>query len=207
MVAVPSQSTSPDEAEQRLLLLGISWEQYEQFLEILEERPGVHLTYLRGALEIMTTSREHERIKKILARLMEAYAGVNKIYLDGHGQQTFRKKAKQRGIEPDECYMVGREKRVPDLAIEVVLTSWKVDKLEVYRGLGIHEVWVHRHGALTVHLLEGNRWIAGVKSRALPAIDLALLQRFALPDAGQTELAEQYRAALRAAARRAERRV
>jgi hypothetical protein len=33
------------------------------------------------------------------------------------------------------------------------VSSWKVDRLEVYRGLGVREVWVWRKDKLTLHRL------------------------------------------------------
>jgi Uma2 family endonuclease len=49
------------------------------------------------------------------------------------------------GFEPielnDECYCIGTEKEFPDIALEVIVTSGGVDNLEVYKRLGIKEVW------------------------------------------------------------------
>ncbi|WP_287129555.1 hypothetical protein [Candidatus Cyanaurora vandensis] len=44
-------------------------------------------------------------------------------------------------MEPDECYSLGQEKAIPDLAIEMMITKSRVNKLEIYRGLGVTEVW------------------------------------------------------------------
>ena len=38
----------------------------------LDQFPALRMTYLEGSLELMTTSPEHERLKKIIARLIEA---------------------------------------------------------------------------------------------------------------------------------------
>src|SRR5688572_24511213 len=127
--------------DQRVILNGVSWDEYDKLRELFDERPGVRMTYLKGALEIMVPSPEHERRKKIIARLIEAYADLFEIDLNGFGNATYRKRAKERGLEPDECYVLGEaEKEVPDIAIEIVL-SHGIDKLEVYRGLGVAEVW------------------------------------------------------------------
>lgn len=58
-------------AESRVVLGNISWQQYHAIGEVLRDRPRLRLTYDRGRLEIMTTSSEHERIKRILGRLIE----------------------------------------------------------------------------------------------------------------------------------------
>ncbi len=39
---------------------------------------------------------------------MELYAHIERIELYGYGSTTFKKEAKQRRAEPDECYLVGR---------------------------------------------------------------------------------------------------
>ena len=84
------------------------------------------------------------------------------------------------GAEPDQCYIVGEDlsKDRPDLAIEVVWTSGGIDKLEVYRQLGIAEVWFWRDERITVHILRGERYEAVLRSSALPGLDTALLASF-----------------------------
>ena len=57
--------------EQRIILYDVTWEKYEQLSDMfVDEFP--RMTYLEGTLEIiMTTSPEHERLKTIIARLIE----------------------------------------------------------------------------------------------------------------------------------------
>lgn len=47
----------------------------------------------------------------------------------------------EASAEPDESYCFGTSKPIPDLVIEVVLTSGHTQKLKRYRALGIPEVW------------------------------------------------------------------
>ena len=75
------------------------------------------MTYLEGILELRTTSPEHERLKKIIARLIEAFVEEADIDLNGYGSATFRRKAAARGLEPDECYSLGELGEAPDIAI------------------------------------------------------------------------------------------
>jgi Uma2 family endonuclease len=61
-------------AEQRLLLEGVSWQQYELLLATLgDDFPDLRLSYLEGSLEIMTTSLLHEELKTMIGMLMEAF--------------------------------------------------------------------------------------------------------------------------------------
>ena len=136
------QPTIESIAEQRVVLYGVSWQQYEALLSTLgDDFPNLRLSYLEGTLEIMATSPEHEEIKTTLGMLMEAYFQETRTRFHCIGSATFRKEAKQRGLEPDECYCLGGKKELPDIAIEVVITSGNVDKLEIYKGLGVQEVW------------------------------------------------------------------
>ena len=124
------------------MLEGISWQQYNALVALfINQFPALRMTYLEGTLELMTTSPEHERLKKTIARLIEAFAEELDLDLNGYGSATFRKEAAARGLEPDECYCLGELHEVPDIALEIVITSGGLDKLEVYRGLGVQEVW------------------------------------------------------------------
>lgn len=128
--------------DRRFVLHGVPWETYVALRDTLDESgSGLRMTYLEGTLELMSPSRNHEDYKKIIARLVEAYAEEKDLDLRGYGGMTFRKKAKKRGLEPDECYSLGRMGKRPDIALEVVVSSGLVDKLDVYHGLGVPEVW------------------------------------------------------------------
>lgn len=163
----------------RLLIHGVSWGRYVLIRELLDDHPGLRMTYLEGTLEIMSPSPEHEREKTLIARLIEAWALVRRVPLNGYGSTTFRKEAKERGAEPDECYVLGSPLvEVPDIAIEVVLTSGGIDKLAVYQGLGVPEVWFYRKGGFSLHRLEAGGYVAIARSRFLPDLDLELLTRF-----------------------------
>src|SRR5207247_1067652 len=138
-----------DDADQRVRFHGVSWEAYESLLAMRGESSAVRITYLRGEVEIMAPGKAHERDKKKLARLVEAWAEENGVLFEGFGSWTLKKREAERGAEADECYVVGRPDSdesidVPDIAIEVVQTSGGIDKLEVYRGLGVREVWFWR---------------------------------------------------------------
>jgi hypothetical protein len=52
-----------EEGERRVLLRGVSWSAYVRLRDSVKS-PGVRMTYLEGALEIMTVGRTHEVRKK-----------------------------------------------------------------------------------------------------------------------------------------------
>lgn len=183
--------------DHRVVLHGVSWPQFEAFLRIRGERACVRITYLEGELELMSPSWNHEGIKKCLARLLEAFAEERLLPLNGFGAWTLKRRARDSAIEPDECYCLGPRRRVPDLAIEVIWTHPAIEKLEVYRRLGVREVWLWEAGALAVHVLGPKGYAQGERSALLPDIDLALLTRFVNAE-DQTAAVRAYRAALRA---------
>jgi Uma2 family endonuclease len=154
------------------------------------------MTYLEGLLEIMTTSRGHEVEKKLIARLLELFCLERDIPLYGYGSMTFRKEEKQRGLEPDECYCRDRDKDIPDIALEVVKSHHAIDKLEVYRGLGVREIWVFEDGAFALFELRGESYAGIETSAVLPEVDLARLAHFAVQTDQHAALVA-YRAELR----------
>ncbi len=92
--------TTPFSGEQRLVLYGIDWQTYGKLLDAFGERP-LHLTYDCGKLEIMTLSPRHERLKKWLARLIEAMCLELSIAIACFGSTTYRREDLQRGLEPE----------------------------------------------------------------------------------------------------------
>ena len=195
MLLLDPKTLQPTE-DQRIILYDVVWEQYEQLSDMfVEEFP--RMTYLEGTLEIiMTTSPEHERLKKIIARLLEAYAEEKDINLNGYGSATFRKEAVKRGAEPDECYCIGELNEVPDIAIEIVLTSGGIDKLEVYRGLGVKEVWFWENQQFCFYYLsEDVKYTQIYRSVLLPDLDPVLLASF-VSEINQTQAVKKFRQAL-----------
>jgi Uma2 family endonuclease len=181
IAATPAPQARPTSAEQRMLLHGVSWRDYVILREALDT-PGLRMTYCEGMLELMTLSFGHESDKTSIARLVELYGFVRRVRLNGYGSTTFRREAKQRGAEPDECYCVGRamtEGQFPDIVLEVIHTNPLIDKLHVYAGLGVPEVWLFRHGAFEIYRLAGEKYDLVERSSFLPELDFALIARLA----------------------------
>src|SRR5262245_7019325 len=125
------------EGERRFVVHDVPWWTYVALRDALDHRGSLKMTYLEGALELMSPSTLHEDAKTIIARLIEVWAMERNVDLRGFGGATFRREAKQRGLEPDECYKLGKldEDGVPDIAVEVIVSSGLVDKMAVYAGL------------------------------------------------------------------------
>lgn len=188
----------PVDGDQVVVLRGVSWDQY---VALSSNRTSSRplMAYLDGELEIVSTSREHEIDKKLIARFLEAYADAAEVSLNGIGNATFRKKLKAAGVEPDECYCVGPMKKFPTLAIEVVHTSGGVDKLEIYRRLGVPEVWFWIERRFWIYRLVGKTYQPQPTSGELPGLDLERLARVIrmTDESSQTEAVRAYRNSLR----------
>lgn len=187
--------------ESRLIYCGMSWQRYLDFDKALgDDRPGPRFYYLDGELEIVSTSEEHECIKKWLADLLAVYFEEAGTEIMPRGQATMRLALKQAGAEPDESWCIGEEKQFPDLVLEIALTSGGVRKLELYQRFQVPEVWFWRNGKLEIFALresgEGYEKQEAA-SRLLPGLDVGLLERCVAIRSWQ-EARRTFRAALRA---------
>ena len=184
--AIGQTDTNPvasSPSEQRVVLEGVSWRQYELLLATFgEDFPALRLSYLESTLEIMANSPLHEELKKMIAMLMEAYFQETRTRFHAIGSATFRKVTKQRGLESDECYCLGEKKEFPDIAIEVVLSSGIVNKLDIYQGLGVLEVWVWEAGEFALYHLRSDGYERVERSELLPEWDITLLAKYVRPE-------------------------
>ncbi|HEY9668455.1 MAG TPA: Uma2 family endonuclease [Coleofasciculaceae cyanobacterium] len=178
-----------DDPEERFTTSEVSWQQYEALLVKLGDNSHYRVTYLDGVLEIVSPSFRHEKLKKRLATLVEFYLQRKRIKHTPMGSPTVRKRLKKAGAEPDECYCIGEEKRIPDLAIEVVITSSSIDKLETYQRLEVTEVWMWKVNRLTLYrlreetpseFLETHGYERIALSELLPELNISLLEQCVL---------------------------
>ena len=182
MVVTTSQAKkNPVEA----LLSNLTWETLEKLDADLAET-GAQLTYLDGCLEIIAPfSDAHEEPKKTLGQLLEIYMRVKNIRFYGRGSTTIGTKELGARKEPDESYCLGTRKPVPDLAIEVIVTGGGIDTLEIYRRVGVSEVWFWQDGVISVYCLRSTGYDLVSKSELLPELDLRSLEFY-------SRMADQY---------------
>lgn len=175
---------APAIAEPRIPLYGITWQQYEHFIEMFYGHHNLHLIYLKGVLEIVTLSPEHEMLKTMIARLLYVYADALNIDLFSCGSATCKSEATERGLEPDEAFCLGERKQFPDLAIEVIVTSGGIDKLEVYQGLKVAEVWFYKNEKFSVYSLKSDHsgYDAIAQSQIFPNLDLDIMAEYIRPE-------------------------
>jgi Uma2 family endonuclease len=189
----------PDSTDHFVYLHG-RWEDYERLLAMRGESSVPRITYLEGLIELMSPSQYHEIDKTRFARLLEAWAEEAGVDLEGYGSWTLKRKRAKRGAEADECYTVNRravsDRDRPDVAIEVIWTSGGIDRLEVYRKLGVREVWFYERGTLRFFALRGERghesYVEIAQSEFLPQLPRELIL------AGMQDSSQSQTAAVRA---------
>ncbi|MDM8561297.1 Uma2 family endonuclease [Candidatus Parabeggiatoa sp. HSG14] len=163
--------------EQKLWLDGISWERFKNLDASFEGIPSIRLSYATGVLEIMTISPKHEYLKSTLSVLLEAYMREKDIRHYIRGGFTLMKEGETSG-EPDESYCIGEDKELPDLIIEVIITSGSINKLDIYKPKGVPEVWFWKSNKLRVFHLKGEDYQEVIRSEFLPELDLDTLLHY-----------------------------
>jgi Uma2 family endonuclease len=179
-----SQWLKLDDPEERRVIANVSWSQYEALLTRMGDSLAYRINYLDGVLEIVAPSRRHESGKTRIGTLLEIYFLETDTEYFPTGSTTFRNVDKRVGTEPDESYCIGTDKTFPDLAIEVVVTSGDMNRLERFQRLGVQEVWFWQNNCfLLYHLREENleQWTQTFgyetidQSELLPNLDMNLL--------------------------------
>ncbi len=199
MVAWSRMGPELDEAhvDQRVFLFDKTFREYEALLAIRGDRGSPRIYYLAGTIELMSPSIDHEAIKTLFGRLVEVFAEETGLDLNGYGSWTLKRRSRQRGAEPDECYVVGAtRKKTPDFAIEVEWTRGGLDKLDIYSALGVREVWMWsvKRGVEVYSLREG-AYEKIPRSEVVPGIDLVAVAKL-LREENQTKAVREYRARL-----------
>jgi Uma2 family endonuclease len=174
---MPLTVTNRENQESCLTFSGISWSQMEAIETAFDNVAGVRFTYLDGILEMMTISPEHEETKSTIGLLVEAYMRTKGIRFYVKGGPTLGSEEKNARKEPDESYNLETKKAIPDLVIEVIFTSGGINKLELYKRLGVPEIWFWEDGLLRLYRLRENYELIN-RSELLPDLDIAVLSRY-----------------------------
>ena len=182
----------------RRVFLRVDWNGLKALLAARGDAAVPRVSYLDGVIELTAPSKTHESRSWLIGRLLEVWGDENDVLLEGLKSWTLKNEGKEAGAEPDECWVVGDRPHAtkPDLALEVVQSHGGLDKLEVYRRLGVKEVWFWIDGELTVHVLRGKSYLRSTRSTLFRRLDLKLLSRF-VRHQSPARARMLYRAALR----------
>lgn len=151
--------------ERRIVLSAIPWQLYEQLREN-EENWHVRMTYDNGRLELMSPSPNHEVMKRLIGRMIEAFTAELSIPIRSLSSTTWKRRELSKGCEADECYYILNHRRVkerlevdlsvdppPDLVVETEISRSSMSKLRIYAVLGVPEIWRWRRNRLTAYSL------------------------------------------------------
>ncbi|MFH5803400.1 Uma2 family endonuclease [Alienimonas sp. DA493] len=198
-----------------LVLGGVSWRSYcEMRDDPCNER--LRLTYDASSrrLGIAVPGKRHENVAELLGYLIATFGRMRRLNIIPVGSTTWRR-VTVGGAEGDKAFHVGRpaaelnlDGNVPDLAgsdlppdlvVEVDVTSSGVEKLPIYAGLGVPEVWVWTDDAIVVHRLTDDGYETVDGSVELPGFPLAFAAELIAgrADAATYELEEAFAERLR----------
>lgn len=169
----------------------VSWEEYEELLEEVGEASGLRISYDEGTLNVMTLSAKHEYYERFLDKMLGCVIVRLGINIRSFGSATMRKQKKRKGNEPDLCFyvqtvaVIGNRieldfeiDRPPDVAVEIDIHHDSRKKFSIYAGLEVPELWRFNGDALTIHLLDEERYEEVEASRALPLLTAEVLTAF-----------------------------
>ncbi len=167
-----------------MLFDGLTWREF-RVVEQLLDRSGYRFSFLDGVLEILKMPGElHETVKERLGALLELYLLTAGFEFTPTGSMTLESEADLVKREADKSYRLKDHRGRPDLAIEVVVSSGGINKLELYQRLKISEVWFWEDGVLELYHLrqdgENLSYEKIVQSEEVAGIDLELLKRCVL---------------------------
>jgi Uma2 family endonuclease len=165
----------------KLYLEDVSWDEYEELLEELEGKRHVRISYDNGRMEIMTLSPEHEGYASLFSHLIDVLAEELDLEFFSIRSTTLKRKRALQGKEPDDCFYIGDVTRIlgkkrldldydspPDLAVEVDVTNPTLDKMAIYAGLGVPEVWRFDDYQVEFYSLVGRHYTLAPMSAIFP---------------------------------------
>ena len=196
-----------------LVFQQVRWEDYEQLLEELSDRPGIRVSYDEGRLEIMSPLPEHEEYKDSLYRMVCAFAEINGIELQTRGSATWKRSDIRKGSEPDSCFYVANARRIigkreidlqsgdppPDVVVEIDTTNESLSKFGIYSALAVPEIWRYDGQRTYMYQLGGRSYAEVLESTSFPGLTTRIVTEFLEVGKrqGQTKALKAFRRRLR----------
>jgi Uma2 family endonuclease len=173
---------------QRVVLRNVSWEEFEVILQEMGDHRTARVAYYDGLLEIMSPSPEHEYFKETIGDAVKDMAETLELDYESYGSTTWRRQAKQAGLEPDNCFYFQNEARVrgklqfdlnqdppPDLALEIDITSQSLERFPIYARLGVPELWCYDAELLRMYHLQNGHYVEVEQSAIFPQLNIGTL--------------------------------
>jgi Uma2 family endonuclease len=178
---------------------GIDWDGYISLIQQLGDNRVTRIAYAQETLEIRMPSQLHEAINRLLAAIIMTLAEEYGYEFNGLGSMTIDRPNLGKAIEPDSCFYIqnaqsgqGIENSIassdtpPDLAVEVDIANRSDYKFDIYRSIGIPELWVYQRegknlaagGVIKFKQLDNGVYIDVANSRAFPALTTVQLAQW-----------------------------
>lgn len=175
-----------------LRLNDVSWEEYEELVaQMGDNKPGYHVSYDRGRLEVMSPRSDHEGPKDFILSLVRTISEETDTPLETFGSTTYRRRSKLKGAEPDTSFYVQNAARVigprvldlesdppPDVVVEIDTTNESSGKFPIYAALGVPEMWLYDGEKMTFYRLAGQDYAEAPQSLAFPLLTAEVLTEF-----------------------------
>jgi len=174
-----------------LIVSGVSWEDYEDLLDDLDERRAVSVSYDEGTLEIMSPLSEHELYKEVISCLIRAFAEEKNLPLENLGSTTWKRRQLRKGTEADTCFYVTTAPRIvgklhidlsvdppPDIVVEIDTTNRSQRKFTIYAALRVPEIWRYDGKLVHMYRFENGSYVTIETSTFLIGLSASLLTEF-----------------------------
>ena len=175
---------------QRVTLYGISWQTYTRILAELGDQRASRLAYAQGVLEITMPSDRHETYKKLLERMIETLTEEWNLPAKSFGATTLNRADLEHGAEPDSCYYIQHVRQIegrqvdlatdppPDLVLEVDISSSSSRRMDIYKQLGVPEIWRYAGGSVHMYRLQDGEYVLCDQSLSFPLVSPTVINPF-----------------------------
>ena len=194
-----------------LMKSDVTWDDYEEIVAELDERPEFRVSFDDGTIEIVSPSNKHERISRLVDRMVHVYGDTRKMQIEFFGSSTWKRKILAKGAEPDSCYYVNTASLVigkpqlnldvdspPDIVFEIDVTSSSKRKFSIYAALKVPEFWRYDGKKFQLFRLTHDSYSEIPSSVILPGLNGSILVDIIdlSQTAGQTEALKTFRSRL-----------
>jgi Uma2 family endonuclease len=185
---------------ERAVIRGVDWADYERLLEVVGERSAIRLAYDGKDLEIMSPGPLHDDVKGRAGKFVEIVSEELDVAWRNLGSTTWKRPAIERGIEADQSYYFQPDKLAlaalavkrksnnvadypnPDLAIEVDISPYEVDRPGIYAALRVTEVWRFDAHGITIERLNDDGTFAAVETSGFLPVRADEIARWVLEE-------------------------
>ena len=165
--------------DQIVTLENITWNQYKNISETIDEASFCRISYCDGVLELMSPGLPHEELSENTGEIIKEYCYQKDIKCFPIRSTTLENKKGKKGKQPDASYALHRKSEIPDIAVEINITSGKIEDLKIYAGIGVPEVWIYNNKEKRIRffLLEKNQYKEIKNSKQLDSINSNMVNK------------------------------